>query len=148
MKGDATDEDLIGACQRAGLNSFLDLLPEGLETAIGEAGRALSGGERQRLSIARALLTDARLIILDEPTSDVDAESEVALVETIEALRRDAGVLVIAHRLSTVRNADHIFVLERGQLIEHGRHEELVSSQGIYAGLWGVQTGARKVLES
>jgi ATP-binding cassette subfamily B protein len=101
----------------------------------------LSGGQRQRLSIARAVLKDPPVLVLDEATSSVDNETEAAIQRSMERIIIGRTTIVIAHRLSTVRNADRIFVLDRGVLREHGRHEELVATNGIYAGLWRVQTG-------
>ncbi len=144
----ATDEQIVEAAKIAEAHDFITGLPQRYDTIVGERGQKLSGGQRQRVSIARAVLKDPPVLILDEATSSVDNETEALIQRSLERIAVGRTTIVIAHRLSTVRNADHIFVLEQGQLIEHGRHEELVSSQGIYAGLWGVQTGARKVLES
>jgi ATP-binding cassette subfamily B protein len=116
-------------------------LPEGWGTMVGEGGHRLSGGQRQRVAIARAVLKDAPLLILDEATSAVDNETEAALQRSIERISRDRTTIVIAHRLSTVRRADRILVLEEGRVVEDGNHESLVEQNGVYARLWSVQTG-------
>ena len=108
---------------------------------VGEGGHRLSGGQRQRVAIARAVLKDAPLLVLDEATSAVDNETEAALQRSIERISRDRTTIVIAHRLSTVRHADRILVLEEGQVVEDGRHEDLLNLNGVYARLWSVQTG-------
>jgi len=118
-------------------------LPQGYETIVGERGQKLSGGQRQRISIARAVLKDPPVLILDEATSSVDNETEALIQRSLEHIAVGRTTIIIAHRLSTVRNTDQIFVLERGQLVEQGTHDELVASPGIYAGLWGVQTGKK-----
>jgi len=140
---DASDEQIVEAAKIAEAHDFIMGLPQGYETIVGERGQKLSGGQRQRVSIARAVLKNPPVLILDEATSSVDNETEALIQRSLERIAVGRTTIIIAHRLSTVRNADRIFVLERGQLIEHGRHEELVASQGIYAGLWGVQTGVR-----
>ena len=141
---DATDEHVIEAAKIAEAHDFIMSLPKGYDTIVGERGQKLSGGQRQRVSIARAVLKDPPVLILDEATSSVDNETEALIQRSLEKIAVGRTTIVIAHRLSTIRNADRIFVLERGQLVEHGRHDELVSKDGIYARLWGVQTGERK----
>ncbi|MBD3886841.1 peptidase domain-containing ABC transporter [Phormidium tenue FACHB-886] len=129
---EATLEDIIEAAQQAGAHQFIKELPMGYETQIGEGGGMLSGGQRQRLAIARALLGNPRLLILDEATSSLDAESERIIQTNLSAISQDRTTLVIAHRLSTVRNADLILVLDRGILVEQGTHDELMAKRGHY----------------
>ena len=137
----ASEEELIEAAKIAEATNFIDELPKGWETDIGEDGHRLSGGQRQRLAIARAVLKDAPILIFDEATSNVDNETEAALQRSIERISSDRTTIIIAHRLSTVRNADKIAVLESGQITELGTHEDLVDSEGLYSRLWSVQTG-------
>ncbi|MFL2956830.1 MAG: ABC transporter ATP-binding protein [Candidatus Thalassarchaeaceae archaeon] len=137
----ASEEEVLEAARIAEATSFIDELPSGWDTDIGEEGHRLSGGQRQRLAIARAVLKDAPILILDEATSNVDNETEAALQRSIEHLSVDRTTLIIAHRLSTVRNADMIAVLEGGKITELGTHEELSEKGGLYARLWDVQTG-------
>ena len=140
---DATDAQIVDAARVAEAHDFILTLPHGYDTIVGERGQKLSGGQRQRLSIARAVLKDPPVLILDEATSAVDNETEAAIQRSMERITVGRTTIVIAHRLSTVRNADQIFVLEKGQLKEQGRHEALIAGNGIYAGLWRVQTGER-----
>ena len=140
---DASLEAIVEAAKIAEAHEFITALPNGYDTIVGERGQKLSGGQRQRLSIARAVLKDPPVLILDEATSSVDNETEAAIQRSMERIIVGRTTIVIAHRLSTVRNADRIFVLERGVLREHGPHEELVAAEGIYAGLWQVQTGEK-----
>ncbi|MBZ9558532.1 MULTISPECIES: ABC transporter ATP-binding protein [unclassified Modicisalibacter] len=135
----ATDEEVLRAARAAQCLDFIEKLPHGWETRIGEIGGCLSGGERQRISIARALLKDAPIVILDEPTAALDSESEVAVQCAIDALVRDRTVIVIAHRLTTIVGADQILVLEDGQLVERGCHAELMESSGCYRRMWEAQ---------
>jgi subfamily B ATP-binding cassette protein MsbA len=135
----AGDEDVRAAARNALAEEFIDALPEGFETVIGERGAKLSGGQRQRLSIARALLKNAPILILDEATSQLDTESEVLVQGALANLMANRTVIVIAHRLSTIRRADRIVVLDSGSVSEIGTHEELVSMGGIYQRLHELQ---------
>jgi ATP-binding cassette subfamily B protein len=139
----ATDEEIVAAAKIAEAHDFILDLPQGYDTIVGERGQKLSGGQRQRVSIARAVLKDPPVLILDEATSSVDNETEAAIQRSLERITVGRTTIVIAHRLSTVRNADRIFVLEDGALREQGRHEDLTQGSGIYATLWRVQTGER-----
>ena len=133
----ATHEQVVAAAKAACCDDFIDALPEGYQTVIGEGGASLSGGERQRLSIARAMLKNAPIVILDEATANVDPENEDRLQKAIEALTRDKTILMIAHRLKTVRHADQILVIDHGSLVQQGRHEQLIAQPGIYADFIG-----------
>jgi ATP-binding cassette subfamily B protein len=137
----AEHEDVVEAAKAAEAHEFIMNLPEGYETEIGERGVKLSGGQRQRLSIARAILKDPEILILDEATSDVDTETEMLIQRSIDKLTEDRTTFAIAHRLSTIKDADKIIVLEDGKIAERGTHEELISEDGLYAHLWGVQAG-------
>ncbi len=138
---EATDAQIEEAAKAAEADEFIRQLPDGYDTIVGERGETLSGGQRQRLSIARALLKDPPILIFDEATSAVDNETEAAIQRSLNRVTEDRTTLIIAHRLSTVRNADFIVVLEDGHIVEQGRHEELVDHDGLYARLWRVQTG-------
>ena len=140
-KEDATDKEIEDAAIIAEAFEFIEALPKGWETLVGEGGYRLSGGQRQRIAIARAILKDAPLLILDEATSAVDNETEAALQRSISTISQDRTTIIVAHRLSTVRNANKIVVFENGSIIEHGTHDELVTLDGKYAALWRVQTG-------
>ncbi|WP_245395551.1 ABC transporter ATP-binding protein [Anthocerotibacter panamensis] len=135
------DARMIEAARMAEAHEFILRLPQGYDTVVGERGQKLSGGQRQRLSIARALLKNPPVLILDEATSAVDNETEAAIQRSLERIAVGRTTIVIAHRLSTVRNADQILVLEEGRLRESGQHEELLRQGGVYAALWAVQTG-------
>ena len=139
----ATMDEIVEAAKIAEAHDFIMEMADGYDTIVGERGQKLSGGQRQRISIARAVLKDPPVLILDEATSAVDNETEAAIQRSMERITVGRTTIVIAHRLSTVRNADRIFVLNRGRLSEQGRHEELVAADGIYAALWRVQTGER-----
>jgi len=123
--------------------SFIEALPQGYNTVVGERGQRLSGGQRQRLALARALLKDPPVLILDEATAAVDNETEAAIQHSLETITANRTTLVIAHRLSTVRHADRIVVMEQGKIVETGRHEDLLAAGGAYANLWRVQAGLR-----
>lgn len=137
----ASDAEVVKAAEIAEAASFVSELPDGWGTMVGEGGHRLSGGQRQRVAIARAVLKDAPLLILDEATSAVDNETEAALQRSIQRISKDRTAIVIAHRLSTVRHADRILVLENGSVVEDGTHESLIELHGVYARLWSVQTG-------
>ena len=139
----ATDEQVFRAADAAEVSEFVNSLPDGWGTMVGEGGYRLSGGQRQRLAIARAVLKDAPLLILDEATSAVDNETEAALQRSIELVSKDRTTVIIAHRLSTIRNADTILVMDNGQIAESGNHDDLIAMGGIYRNLWAVQTGQR-----
>ena len=141
----ATLDEIVSAAKIAEAHDFILGLPHGYDTIVGERGQKLSGGQRQRLSIARAVLKNPPVLILDEATSSVDNETEAAIQRSMERIIVGRTTIVIAHRLSTVRNADMIYVMENGELSEWGRHDSLVSANGIYASLWRVQTGATAV---
>ena len=140
-KPNATEEELLNSANIAEAIEFIRTLPDGWETEVGEDGHRLSGGQRQRLAIARAVLKDAPILVLDEATSNVDNETEAALQRSIEKLSKDRTTIIIAHRLSTVRNADRIAVLDSGGITEMGSHDELIQLSGLYSRLWAVQTG-------
>lgn len=132
-KVDATYEEVVEAAKRACCHDFIVALPQGYQTRIGEGGASLSGGEKQRISIARALIKDAQIVIFDEVTANVDPENEDRLQKAIEELTRDKTVIMIAHRLKTVRNAEKILVLDHGEIVQEGRHETLIKEKGLYA---------------
>ncbi len=138
---EASDEEIVAAADVAEAHAFIIELPEGYDTVVGERGQKLSGGQRQRLSIARAVLVDPPILILDEATSSVDNDTEAAIQRSLARLVVDRSTIVIAHRLSTIRHADVIHVMERGSIVESGTHAELVERDGLYASLWQVQTG-------
>ena len=139
-KNDATDEEIIEAAKKAQCHEFITKLSKGYDTMVGEGGCTLSGGEKQRLSIARAILKDAPVVLLDEATASLDPENEVEVQRAINTLIAGRTVIVIAHRLKTIRNADTIVVLDEGRIVEKGRHEDLLNNHGLYAHLWDIQT--------
>ena len=143
---DVSDEDLQKALKASHVADFLEKLPDGLDTLVGPRGSALSGGQRQRVVIARALLRDTPVLLLDEATSALDAQSEKVVQQALDSLAGGRTTLVIAHRLSTVRNADKIIVMERGQVADQGTHDELLERGGIYADLYRLQFQDGKTL--
>jgi subfamily B ATP-binding cassette protein MsbA len=136
---EATLEDIIAAAQTANAHEFITALPEGYDTLIGERGVNLSGGQRQRIALARAIIRDAPILLLDEPTTGLDASSEALVVQGMARLMENRTVLVIAHRLSTINRADLILVLEHGEIVERGTHQELLARGGRYAELYELQ---------
>jgi ATP-binding cassette subfamily B protein len=140
---DATDEEVWEAARLSESDKFINLLPNKENTIVGERGQKLSGGQRQRISIARAILKNPEILILDEATSAVDNETEAAIQRSINTLKKGRTVIAIAHRLSTIRNAEIIYVLEDGMVVESGNHESLVDVEGVYSKLWSVQTGEK-----
>ena len=139
----ANDNEIIAAAKIAEAHEFIKELPQGYETIVGERGQKLSGGQRQRIAIARAVLKNPPILILDEATSAVDNETEAAIQRSLEKITANRTTIAIAHRLSTVRNADRIYVMEYGKLVEQGTHEQLLAQQKIYASLWRVQSGLK-----
>ncbi|MEM6638639.1 MAG: ABC transporter ATP-binding protein [Pseudomonadota bacterium] len=139
--GDASLDAIRAAADAAEATEFIDRLPKQFDTRVGERGQKLSGGQRQRLSIARALLKDPPILVLDEATSAVDSETEAAIARSIQRIEAGRTTLIVAHRLSTVVHADRIVVIDGGRIVEQGRHADLVAAGGLYAGLWQVQTG-------
>lgn len=139
---DKSEEEVVRAAQKASAHDFIQNLPEGYQTVVGERGQKLSGGQRQRLAIARAVLKDSPVFIFDEATSSVDNETEAAIQRSLEKITQDKTTFIVAHRLSTIVNADQIYLIEDGRIKERGTHEELVKTEGAYSHLWKVQTGA------
>ena len=139
----ASESEVWNAAQKSEANEFINNLPQKENTIVGERGQKLSGGQRQRISIARAILKNPEILILDEATSSVDNETEAAIQRSLDILKKNRTVIVIAHRLSTVRNADIIYVLENGSVVESGNHDSLLDIEGVYSKLWSVQTGEK-----
>ena len=137
----ASREEVVEAAKMAEAHDFIQNLPEGYDTEVGERGVKLSGGQRQRISIARAILKDPEILILDEATSDVDTETEMLIQRSLDEIAADRTTFAIAHRLSTIKDADKILVLEGGEIVERGTHAELLGNDDLYAHLWGVQAG-------
>lgn len=136
-KPEATHDEVVAAAKAACCDDFIGSLPDGYQTVIGEGGASLSGGEKQRISIARAMLKNAPIVILDEATANVDPENEDRLQKAIEALTRDKTIIMIAHRLKIVRHADQILVIDHGHIVQQGKHEQLIAQPGIYADFVG-----------
>ena len=136
-----TEDELIQVAKTAEAFDFIQALPNGFDTVVGERGQKLSGGQRQRISIARALIKDTPVFILDEATSAVDNETEAAIQKSLNKITNEKTTLMVAHRLSTIIHADKIFVIDSGRIIEQGTHEELLKMKGMYKALWNVQTG-------
>ncbi len=142
---EASEADLLNAASKAEAIEFIEKLPKGLDTIIGERGQKLSGGQRQRLSLARAILKNPPILVLDEATSAVDNETEAAIQRSLSKVSKDRTVIAIAHRLSTIVNADIIYVLEDGCIQQKGRHQDLMKNPGVYKNLWSVQTGSANI---
>jgi ATP-binding cassette subfamily B protein len=147
-KPDAGDKEIIAACQAANIHTFIKSLPDGYQTIVGARGYRLSGGERQRIAIARVILKNPRILVLDEATSSLDSQSEALIQEALQRIMKGRTSLVIAHRLSTILNADLILVIDQGRIVEqaHRReagsaHEQLLSNEGLYAALYHTQFG-------
>ena len=136
---DATQAELENACKAANIHHFISELPEGYDTVVGERGYRLSGGEKQRLALARVILKDPQILVLDEATSHLDSESEVLIQDALKKVMAGRSSIVIAHRLSTILAADLILVLDRGQIVERGTHQELLALGGVYANLYETQ---------
>ncbi|MDH5604054.1 MAG: ATP-binding cassette domain-containing protein, partial [Cyclobacteriaceae bacterium] len=135
----ATEENVLHAVKAANVNEFTDRFEDGLDTLIGERGVKLSGGQRQRIAIARAILADPKILILDEATSNLDTESESLIQESLSSLMKGRTTIVIAHRLSTIKRADQILVIEQGKIVERGNHDALIDKQGRYYELYTYQ---------
>ena len=140
----ASLENVVQAIREAGLEAFINSLPNRLQTHIGERGMNISGGQRQRLAIARALLRNPQILILDEATSNLDSQTEQAIQNTIEQLKQHKTIIIIAHRLSTIICADQIVVMEQGRILQQGTHEQLIQDQGKYKDLWQAQMAHSK----
>lgn len=138
---DAAREQIIHAAKLAEAHEFIEQLPQGYDTIVGERGQKLSGGQRQRLAIARAILKDPPILVLDEATSAVDNETEAAIQRSLAKITQGRTTIAIAHRLSTIRNSHCIYVMDQGRIVEQGTHHQLLRLSGIYAELWHVQLG-------
>ena len=137
-----TEEQMIKACMQARCHGFISALPEGYDTVVGEGGATLSGGERQRISLARAFLKDAPVLLLDEPTASLDADNEAMVQKALDGISKERTVVMIAHRLKTVRSAEQIIVLQDGKVVQKGTHDQLAGQEGLYARLWALQSQA------
>jgi energy-coupling factor transporter ATP-binding protein EcfA2 len=147
-KLDATMDEIVAAAKEANCHEFITSLPGGYESGLGEGGAQLSGGERQRIAVARAFIRAAPILILDEPTSAIDSKTEAVILDALENLMEGRTSFMIAHRLSTVRNADLILVLNHGEVVEHGTHEQLLAKAGLYYQLYEAQTGRAAAIEA
>jgi subfamily B ATP-binding cassette protein MsbA len=145
---EAAREEILHAAEMANANEFIEKLPDGYDTILGERGMTLSGGQRQRIAIARAIIRNTPILILDEPTSGLDAASEKLVFEALDRLMKDRTAIVIAHRLSTIRRADIIFVIKDGAIVETGKHDELLKKGGVYAELYELQFGEKTLKAS
>jgi ABC-type multidrug transport system fused ATPase/permease subunit len=139
---DATDDDVMTAARAANAHDFITALPQGYATKLGERGAKISGGERQRIAMARAFLKDAPVLILDEPTSSIDSRTEAVILDALELLMEGRTTLIVAHRLSTLRRADRVIVVNAGEVVEEGTHESLIAGGGLYSQLHALQGGA------
>jgi ABC-type multidrug transport system fused ATPase/permease subunit len=144
---EATDAQVVEAAKAANAHEFIERLPQKYDTVVGERGAQLSGGERQRIAVARAFLKDAPVLILDEPTSSIDSRTEAVILDALDRLMAGRTTFMIAHRLSTVRKADQILVVDRGRIVERGTHEELLAAGGLYRQLHDMQAGRREDAE-
>lgn len=147
-KPEASQEEIVRAAERANASEFIENLPQGYDTVLGDRGMTLSGGQRQRLAIARAVIRDTPILIMDEPTSGLDSASEKLVFEALDRLIQNKTAIVIAHRLSTVRNANIIFVVQDGRIVEHGKHDELLEQGGLYAEFYGLQFNPEESLKT
>jgi ABC-type multidrug transport system fused ATPase/permease subunit len=138
----ASEQEIVAAARLANAHEFIARMPRGYDTRVGERGLTLSGGERQRIGIARTVVRDSPVLILDEPTAALDSESEKLVVDALERVMKGRTVITIAHRLSTIRDADQIIVLKEGVVAEQGTHQELLAAGGVYAELHRIQIGA------
>ncbi|MGZ8199715.1 MAG: ABC transporter ATP-binding protein, partial [Methylosarcina sp.] len=138
---EASDDDIIAAAKLAHADDFIRTLPDGYDSLVGERGIKLSGGQRQRIAIARVMLKDAPILILDEATSSLDSITEKAIQENLDRIVGRKTVIAVAHRLSTIAHLDRILVFDRGRIVEDGAHEELLARQGFYYRLWSMQAG-------
>jgi ATP-binding cassette subfamily B protein len=142
---DASQEEIIAAAQAAHIHEFVESLPQGYQSMVGERGLKLSGGEKQRVAIARAILKNPAILIFDEATSALDSKSEKAIQAELHAIARDRTTLIIAHRLSTVVDADQILVMDKGCVVERGSHRELMTQGKLYAQMWNLQKQEEKI---
>ena len=137
-----TEQQMLDACRKARCHDFISALPESYDTVVGEGGATLSGGERQRISLARAFLKDVPILLLDEPTASLDADNEAMVQRALDEISKERTVIMIAHRLKTVRGAQQILVLESGRITQKGTHNQLVGTDGLYSRLWELQNQA------